>query len=360
MKLSVLPPERAGTLTPEIARFANSQNKVSDADFFSNHPFHIRLEDFSRRLFTSPVGGAQHGTHWFYERARGQYVNEQAKLTSSQKTQFQLQNPRNQLFTKTDVAKYENTWKEQPHKVSMGAQKNFMFFADAISKSWATDGRSYTEEYFRSLVALAIIFRSTESIVTQQEWYQGGYRANIVTYSIAKLHNLIAEEQLGKQLNLRSIWDRQRIDEVLSDQIAIIAKYVFQVLTDPDRPKDNVTEWAKMQACWEQVRDCKVTLSAGFIQTLQDLKGVHEASESSKVTQKLDDGIEIQMLVVDVPGIEWNRMLNWGVKKDKLSPKQISLLRGATLIPKKLPTEKQCIEIWKVRNKLIEFGYLAL
>lgn len=360
MKLSVLPPERAGTLTPEIARFANSQNKVSDADFFSNHPFHIRLEDFSRRLFTSPVGGAQHGTHWFYERARGQYLNEQAKLSASQKTQFQLQNPRSQLFTKTDVAKYENTWKEQPQKVSMGAQKNFMFFADTISKSWAADGRIYTEEYFRSLVALAIIFRSTESIVTQQEWYQGGYRANIVTYSIAKLHNLIAEEQLGKQLNLRSIWDRQCIDEVLSEQIAIIAKYVFQVLTDPDRPKDNVTEWAKMQACWEQVRDCKVTLSTGFIQTLQDLKGAHEASESSKITRKLDDGIEIQMLVVDVPGIEWSRMLNWGVKKDKLSPKQISLLRGATLIPKKLPTEKQCIEIWKVRNKLIEFGYLAL
>lgn len=359
MKLSVLPPERAGALTPEIARFANSQNKVSDADFFSNHPFHVRMEDFSRRLFTSPTGGAQHGTHWFYERARGQYVNEQAKLTPSQKKQFHLQNPRSQLFTKTDVAKFENTWKEQPHKVSMGAQKNFMFFADSISKSWSSDGRNYSEEYFRSLIALAIIFRNTESIVTQQDWYQGGYRANIVTYSIAKLHNIISEEQLGKQLNLRIIWDKQRIDEFLSDQIAAIAKHVFHVLTDPDRPKDNVTEWAKMQACWEQVRDRKIPLSTGFVETLQDLKGVCEVSENSKVVQKLDDGIEIQMLVVDVPGVEWTRMLNWGVKNDKLSPKQISLLRGATLIPKKLPSEKQCVEIWKIRNRFIELGYLA-
>lgn len=359
MKLSVLPPERAGALTPEIARFANSQNKVSDADFFSNHPYHVRLEDFSRRLFTSPVGGVQHGTHWFYERARGQYLNEQAKLTSAQKSQFQLQNPRNQLFTKTDVAKFENTWKEQPHKVSMGAQKNFMYFAESISKSWTADGKHYNEEYFRSLVALAIIFRSTESIVSQQDWYQGGYRANIVTYAVAKLHNLIAEEALGKQLNLRSVWDRQRIDESLSEQLAVIAKHIFQVLTDPDRPKDNVTEWAKMQACWEQVKDCKIPLNTDFFETLQDLRSAHETSETSKVVQKVDDGIEIQMSVVDVPGAEWNRMLNWGVKKDQLSPKQISLLRGATQIPKKLPTERQCFEIWKIRIRLIELGYIA-
>ncbi|WP_163014228.1 AIPR family protein, partial [Pseudomonas viridiflava] len=108
MKLSILPSERVGLLTPEIARYANSQNKVSDADFFSNHPYHVRLEEFSRRIFTSPSGGAQHGTHWFYERARGQFSNEQAKLTAAQKSQFLIQNPKAQLFNKTDVAKYEN------------------------------------------------------------------------------------------------------------------------------------------------------------------------------------------------------------------------------------------------------------
>lgn len=360
MKLSVLPPEKAGELTPEIARYANSQNKVSDADFFSNHPFHIRLQEFSRRLFTSPIGGAQYGTHWFYERARGQYLNEQAKLSTAQKNHFLMQNPKSQLFTKTDVAKYENSWREQPHRVSMGAQKNFIFFADAISKSWAADGKIYNEEYFRRVVALAIIFRKTESLVSQQPWYQGGYRANIVTYSIAKLHNLISEEALGKQLNFRSIWDLQAAPQSLCEQLAIISEKVFLVLTDPDRPKDNVTEWAKMQACWEQVKNTKIDLISNADDFLQEVRQSVEDGKKSKSIQKADDSIQTQIMVVDLPGAEWARLLNWGQKKEKLSPKQVSLLKIASQIPHRLPTERQCIELWKLRGQLIEDGYLAL
>lgn len=360
MKLSVLPSEKAGALIPDIAKYSNNQNKVSDADFFSNHPFHIRLEDFSRRIFTPPLGGAQHGTHWFYERARGQFTNEQGKLTQAQKTHFLLQNPKFQLFTKTDVAKYENSWRELPHKVSLGAQKNFMAFADTVAKAWASDGKIYNEEYFRNLVALAIIFRRTEQIVGQQPWYQGGYRANIVTYTISKLHSMISEEALGRQLNLRAIWDSQSLSQVLQEQIMSISEIVFLVLTDEDRPKDNVTEWAKMQACWDQVKQKKIAFCQGFLDSLQDLKTASEVSVSSRGTQKTDDGIEMQIQVVNTPGPEWTRMLNWGLKKDLLTPRQITLVTIATQIPSKLPTERQSMELWKIRESLIDVGYIAL
>ena len=73
MKLSVVTPEKAIGLIPNIAKYANAQNKVSDADFFSNHAFHIRMEEFSRRLIAPAVMGNQYGTVWYYERARGQY-----------------------------------------------------------------------------------------------------------------------------------------------------------------------------------------------------------------------------------------------------------------------------------------------
>ncbi|KIF63706.1 hypothetical protein NX10_06725 [Pseudomonas fluorescens] len=360
MKLSVLPPEKAGELTPEIARYANSQNKVSDADFFSNHPYHVRLEEFSRRIFAPSTGGAQHGTHWFYERARGQYLNEQAKLSSADKSKFSMQNPRKQLFSKTDVAKLENTWRELPHKVSMGAQKNFMVFADLIAKAWASDGKNFNEDYYRRIVALAIVFRQTENIVSQQEWYQGGYRANIVTYSLAKLHNMVAEQALGKQLNLRSVWDKQSVAEPVLLQIEKIAKRVFDVLTDPDRPKENVTEWAKMQACWDQVKELSIQFVPGFLESLQDLKSNVEEVGASKDLQKTDDGIAIQISVIETPSFEWSRMLAWGLRGGKLTPKQESLLKIATLIPNKLPTEKQCVEIWRIRAALIEQGYISL
>ncbi len=46
-KIVVVSPDKARELLPSISRFANSQNKVSEADFFSNSPFHVRVEELS-------------------------------------------------------------------------------------------------------------------------------------------------------------------------------------------------------------------------------------------------------------------------------------------------------------------------
>ena len=110
MKLSVLPAEISGKYIPLIARYANSQNKVSDADFFSNLEFHRHIEQIAKALRAPAIGGAQYLTHWLYERARGQYFNEQSNLTAAKRNEFLLRHPRKQLITKTDLAKYENAW----------------------------------------------------------------------------------------------------------------------------------------------------------------------------------------------------------------------------------------------------------
>ena len=47
MKLVVVEPQVAAEMIPLISRYANSQNRVSEADFFSNSPFHVRLEELS-------------------------------------------------------------------------------------------------------------------------------------------------------------------------------------------------------------------------------------------------------------------------------------------------------------------------
>ena len=123
VKLTVIPPERAEAVVPRISEYANTQNKVSAADFFSNHPFHLRIEELSRRIWApSPTGGLRE-THWFYERARGQYANAQANLTPAKQREFLAKNPRSQMFTKTDLAKFEYSMSMRPHIVSLGAQE---------------------------------------------------------------------------------------------------------------------------------------------------------------------------------------------------------------------------------------------
>ena len=135
MKLSVVTPERATELVPRISEYANSQNRVSAADFFANHPFHVRIEGFSRRLHASSPDGTFRQSKWFYERARGQYADARANLTPAQRKKFDLENPRSQLFAKTDLAKFLSVWEGRPHEVSLGAQKNFAAFARRIGQA---------------------------------------------------------------------------------------------------------------------------------------------------------------------------------------------------------------------------------
>jgi hypothetical protein len=122
MKLTIVSPEEANELIPYISRYANSQNKVSEADLFSNHPFHRRFEEFSRRIVAPPRPGTVIGTKWYYERARGQYLNDQAYKTETERKKFQALNPRDQTLSKTDLAKYVNTFDAIPQIVSRGAQ----------------------------------------------------------------------------------------------------------------------------------------------------------------------------------------------------------------------------------------------
>jgi hypothetical protein len=244
-KISVITPELFEELVPLISRFANSQNKVNEADFSANKEFHIELEKLSRSVWTPPRPGTREQTHWFYERARGQYQDEKARQkTPGQKKAFSEWNPPNQKFTKTDVAKFENTWAALPHLVSYGAEKNFQMFASRIEdEHWGLPDLGY----FENLVAKAILFRRAEKLVSAQDY--GGYRANIVTYTLALIFNRTA-----RRIDLKKIWAEQDISPALADLIASVSRLVHASITNPPSGR-NVTEWCKKEACWTRMLD---------------------------------------------------------------------------------------------------------
>src|SRR5262249_7597570 len=157
---------------------------------------------------------------------------------------------KNQVITKTDLAKFLNVWRGHPDTVSKGAQKNFAQFAQAVGTEWTKQSDAFNEAYFRHAVAKAIVFRETERVVTIQPWYQG-YRANVVAYVIAKLAHDI--EQMKLAVDLDAIWKAQTISEAFTDALVIATKLVHDVIVTPIGGISNVTEWAKQQACWTRV-----------------------------------------------------------------------------------------------------------
>jgi hypothetical protein len=187
MKLSEVTAELNGKYTPLIARYANSQNKVSDADFFSNQEFHQRMEQISRLLRAPALGGAQYGTHWRYESARGTYANEQAKLSTAQQTLYLLQNPRRQLITKVDLAKFENAWRFLPNIISQGAQKNFVSFSNYAQAEWEKKPEQFNEEYYKRVVVKGMLFQENRS---------AGKRAVLVSERISSQHRCLHDRQV--------------------------------------------------------------------------------------------------------------------------------------------------------------------
>ena len=222
MKLSIVDPHRALEIVPKISEYANSQNRVSSADFFSNHPFHVRMEGFSRRLYAPSSDGSFRESKWFYERARGQYQDARGRLTQTDRGKFDLEYPKKQVFSKTDLAKFLNVWRKKPDTVSKGAQKNFADFASFIGDEWNRRSDDFNEMYYRETVAKVIVFKSVEQLVTEQPWYQGGYRANVVAYTIAKLAHDV--DQRGESINFDRIWRAQGISPRLREALTIGAR----------------------------------------------------------------------------------------------------------------------------------------
>ena len=352
MKLSVVTAEKSAEMVPNIARFANSQNKVSEADFFSNHEFHRRLEGYSRRIWAPAAAGSQYETKWFYERARGSYLNAQAALTPARKRQFLLENPKSHLVTKTDLAKSEMAWAGEPHIVSLGAQKNFLRFAESISAAWERDDAQFHEGYFKDAMVRVLVFRAIERIVSDQPWYQGGYRANVVAYTMAKLPLAISVKTTGLTFDFDSIWKKQALPDVVERQLEIIAKAMHEVIISPPGHVQNVTEWAKRVTCWDRAKEVEIDLLPAFKALLVSKTKAREVEAEEKKLQKLDSGIEAQEKVLDLGFDYWGRLRRWANQRRLLIGDEDTLLKYASGQGGGFPDERQSVKLLQLKKRM--------
>lgn len=361
MKLSVIDSSESDLIVPRISEYANTQNRVNAADFFSNHPFHIRLQDFSRRIWAPAQQGAQRETKWFYERARGQYADDQTKLSPAGQKAFKAEHPKPQMFTKTDLAKFENVWDDHPKWVNLGAQKNFARYALRIGREWEKSQDGFNEFYFKRAIARALIFRATEKLVSAQSWYNGGYRANIVAYTLAILSEISKRHE--KSIDFLKVWSAQGIDAMLVNTLTTVTKAVNDDIVQPPQGISNISEWCKRDACWTRlqgrVEEFEKLLPEEFWDSLLSSEDKAVEVRSARKTQKIDNGIEAQRRVLEIPVAHWSRVQSALSAKRLLSPKEIGVLNIAAQIPTKIPTELQCLILLETLEKARSEGIVS-
>lgn len=350
-KLSVVVPSKRDSLVSQISLFANSQNRVNMADFTANDPFHVELERVSRTVWAPPQGDNNHMTRWFYERARGQYADAHAReRTPAKQREFKKVHPLNQKFTKTDLAKFENTWDQLPWLVAFGAERNFREFMLRLDKR----GRfKPTSDYFEKLVAKAILFRSAEKLIGNQAL--GGYRSQTVTYTLAKLFNVT-----GQRIDLHLIWRAQLLPEPVADAIEDLATLVHATLLRSAGTR-NISEFAKKEDCWKAVVDIDWSPDSALQDSLIAATGARPKAIDS-VGEFLTEEEEVAKRRVETISADtWYELSKWAKQTENLQgwERSLAFSLGRNASQGKPPSRKQANHGVRILDQAEKLGFRA-
>lgn len=302
-------------IVSRIAEYANTQNKVSVSDLSSNKPYHIELEKLSRTIFSPHVVNQASQTKWFYERARGQYKNARSKegFTKTRQKAFDLKNPKNQMFTKEDLAKYINAYQEiydgkklviGPHIVVRGSQKNYVQFINynLVKKSDSI--------YFEDIIAKAIIFRTAEKIYGIKPNAIGDLRYITVPYSLSLLNF-----ETKNKLDLHKIWKNQGISEDLRNVLYDLMGKVETAIKKSAESNHGALygEWAKKVECWNDLKKQKFDIDFNSLNSdLEDLKNPTKRKRlADEETEEKIIKAELER-IRSIPAKIWYKIEDWG------------------------------------------------
>lgn len=322
-------------MVQNIAKYANSQNKVTAADLFSNDPFHIWMEKMSKKIF-APAIHYSVPTGWYYERSRKRYEQEQFKLKSeTDRKRFRAKYPKEQLITKEQLGMYLTTMKEQPNIVAKG--KNFVIkeFNTIISQDYKTNKGCFNEFYFKKCICAAIIYRTVDNYLESHKdsarkptgfWYKaGGYKLDIVPYTIAKIiHSVPA----GFTLDWNYIWNRQDLSPAFMHEIEIVTKMTNDFICDSHGVI--VTEYCKRPETWVAYRDnVRYTPSEKFLSELMPESITKEQEVASQKDQKDTNDLNYVTEIIKLGAGYWQRLLEEGTSRAALGYVEQNTLRQA-------------------------------
>lgn len=361
MKLTVIEDrDVADVMKANIARFANSQNSIQQSDLVSNHPFHLNIETRSRKQLMPP-GGNGLSTKWFYERARGQYSTQLRALGAAQRRRFETEYPKKQVFMKTDMAKYENTWRMKPYQVKKGAQANLKALGAEIIREFEKDESAFGPAFYNDLVSKMILFRMVDSAVLQADWYkeERGLKAEIITYSIALLRHTLLEEK--KDIDLSSIYRRQAVSEALLSLIVSIARTIRQYITDFEFTDGvtNPSEFCKSEKGWKKIQKIEVDLS---LLGDRDVLSSEQAADAEKEKRNVNEasktitGLEY---VMSIQAEEWDMLAEYNARTYPPAHRNVGIPRKCSELHRfgKVPSDKQLNMAKNIREAAYQDGF---
>ncbi|MDR1552286.1 MAG: AIPR family protein, partial [Prevotellaceae bacterium] len=258
VKFSIIEkPDQYSDIVSRISRYANTQNKVNNADFSANNPALIAFEKLSRYILSPVTAQNNMQTCWFFERARGQYKTLRSRegRTKSLQNAFDKKYPKSQMFSKVELAKYINAYQEiydgkklviGPHIVVRGNEKNYAQF---IANNLPDNVKKINNVYFEDTIAKCILFKNADKCYGKKPDSIGEMKQVVVPYTLSLINRTT-----DNKLDLYKIWKNQQVSPQLSDFIYDLMKQVNQFILDTYAGQHYI-EKAKREECWELVKN---------------------------------------------------------------------------------------------------------
>lgn len=283
MKLTVIKDkEQKNIEVPNISRYANSQNKVSELDLSSNNPYFIQIENLSRKKYVVNPTNKNQSLLWFFERANGQYRETLNKQTTAQQNKFKEQNPPSLKFVKSDIAKYINIWELEPHFVSQGSQKNFIHYTKKITELLSKN-KLPGENFYRKLIANAILFKTADKLFGRKNIDAIGdtnLKGFTVAYTISYLHFLT-----NNRLDLWKIYEDQKTNDFINQNLSKLLVFVYNHLT-AEASGSLISEYAKRSTSWEKLK--RITYPDNISVLLKDYLITEEVKEQREKEKEIN------------------------------------------------------------------------
>lgn len=345
MKVSVIrDSERDDEIIRSISTSANSQTAIKNSDFSANDQYLVDLENFSRTEWV-PNGSNKPFCKWYFERTRGQYLDQLAQLSGFNEKSFKIEYPKKQKVTKTDIAKFEVIWKQRPYDVCRGAEKNYQMFVADIKREKPV----ITAAYYKGLIAKGILFNAIDSIVKSKDL--GGYKANMNAYLMAAISFLS-----DGNLNLTYIWEHQKVQKEVIEKIDALIPLVWEHLTGATtggNQSSNVGEWSKRPDCWNKL---KIRLG-DFEKFDESLMQPDTNDDGSYLNETQQNRIkEAEKITAEY----WFSLANWAKSRGLLTPidRKAAFNFGTMKSQNRgIKSLKQALYALKIVEKAKELGY---
>lgn len=356
VKISVVKdPEKYGEIVAKISQYANTQNKVNNADFTANNPILVQFEKMSRQILSPMSGTSPIPTCWFFERARGQYKTFRLKEgnTPARRTQFDKKYPPGQKITKTELAKYLNAWEEKtfhqkvvvaPNVVVLGNEKNYARF---IMHNLPQSPAEVNNIYFEDTVAKALLFRDADKRYgTKRSGNPIGELRNVVVPYTMGLLNRITDGCL----DLYKIWRAQKVSSALSDFLYHLMVQMDQFIRD-NAVGSHYIEWAKREECWKMVKEHH------FDYNLEDISADMFDKDNPPVRRVISGEVDTsekaeqeRAFIKSVSPEKWEKFAEWGRDTDYL---EIQYQNTAKEVARKLKKGKDLTDAERIRATVI-------